>query len=47
MPTVKCIMLYMYIIVCNPIIGYVPLPKIKLDFTELEAKSSKKVCYVY
>ena len=28
------------------ILGYVPLPKTKLDFTELDAKPTKKVCYM-
>ena len=27
-------------------VGYVPLPKTKLDFTELDAKPTKKVCYM-
>ena len=37
------LVLELYVNVKVLILGYVPLPKTKLDFNELEAKSSKKV----
>ena len=43
MTVVKCILFYSTLLHFS-FVGYVPLPKTKLDFTELDAKPTKKVC---